>query len=67
MSTVENKPSKIKIIALIREIEIPKEEIFKYLEELGYTGRNINATLEPEIADKVRKHFKKDIQKKVEH
>ena len=67
MSTVENKSSKIKIIALIREIEIPKEEIFKYLEELGYTGRNINATLEPEIADKVRKHFKKDIQKKVEH
>lgn len=67
MSTVENKSSKIKIITLIREIEIPKEEIFKYLEELGHTGRNINATLEPEIADKVRKHFKKDIQKKVEH
>lgn len=67
MPTLENKSSKIKIIALIREIEIPKEEIFKYLEELGYTGRNINATLEPEIADKVRKHFKKDIQKKVEH
>ena len=67
MPTTTNKPKKQKVITLVREINLSKEDIFKFLDSIGIKDVNINTNLEPETVAKVLQHFKKSIEDQDKH
>ena len=64
MPNTESKATKKqKVISLIREINISKEELIGYLSTLGVEHVSVNTSLEADVVDKVHSHFKKEIEK----
>jgi translation initiation factor IF-2 len=62
MQGTEVKATKQKVIGIVRDINISKDDLLEYLKSIGLDA-TINTTLEPEIVEKVYGHFKKDIEK----
>jgi len=63
----ESKIKKQKLGVLVREINIPKEDIIKYLNSIGIDKITINTTLEPNVVEKVYLYFKRNIEEKDKH
>ncbi|CAN5527059.1 hypothetical protein BH10BAC5_BH10BAC5_04650 [soil metagenome] len=63
MPNTDSKAKKQKVMSLIREINISKEDMFGYLSTLGVGNLSINTSLEADVVDKVHSHFKKEIEK----
>ncbi len=53
---------KQKVIGIVKDINISKDDLFDYLKSIGVEA-TINTTLEMEVVDKVYGHFKKDLEK----
>lgn len=53
---------KQKVIGIVKDINISKDDLFDYLKSIGVEA-TINTTLEMDIVDKVYGHFKKDLEK----
>ncbi len=53
---------KQKVIGIVKDINISKDDLFDYLKSIGVEA-TINTTLEMDVVDKVYGHFKKDLEK----
>ncbi|HMS33016.1 MAG TPA: translation initiation factor IF-2 [Ignavibacteria bacterium] len=53
---------KQKVIGIVKDINISKDDLFNFLKSIGVEA-TINTTLEMDIVDKVYGHFKKDLEK----
>ncbi|MBK8552812.1 MAG: translation initiation factor IF-2 [Ignavibacteria bacterium] len=53
---------KQKVIGIVRDINISKDDLFDYLKTIGIEA-TINTTLESDVVEKVYGHFKKDLEK----
>lgn len=62
MSETPVKAKKQKVIGIVRDINISKDDLLDYLKTIGVEA-TINTTLESDIVEKVFGHFKKDIEK----
>ncbi|MBL8007121.1 MAG: translation initiation factor IF-2 [Ignavibacteria bacterium] len=62
MQGTDTKTKKDKVISIVREINISKDELLEYLKTLKIEA-TINTKLEPEIVEKVYSHFKKDLER----
>jgi translation initiation factor IF-2 len=62
MQGTETKTKKQKVISIVKEINISKDDLIAYLKTIDVEA-TINTTLEPETVDKVFSHFKKDIER----
>ncbi|MEO8663882.1 MAG: translation initiation factor IF-2 [Ignavibacteria bacterium] len=62
MQGTDTKIKKQKIIGIVRDINISKDDLLDYLKTIGVEA-TINTTLEMDVVDKVYGHFKKDIEK----
>ena len=62
MSETPIKAKKQKVIGIVRDINISKDDLLDYLKTIGVEA-TINTTLESDIVEKVFGHFKKDIEK----
>jgi translation initiation factor IF-2 len=67
MSELDTKGKKYKVAALVREINISKEDMIEYLKTIGVEKITINTALEPDVVTKVFSHFKKDIEDQEKH
>jgi len=67
MAGVANKQKRQKVITIVRETNLPKEDIVKFLGTIGINGANVNTNLEPETVVKVLQHFKKSIEEQDKH
>jgi translation initiation factor IF-2 len=65
--TTESKDKKIKLMKLVSEINISKQDIIDYLDTLGVGKVTVNTSLDGETVRKVKSHFKKDIEEKQHH
>ncbi len=63
MPNTEIKAKKQKVISLIKEINISKEDLISYLSTVGVDHVSINTSLDADVVDKVHSHFKKEIEK----
>jgi|GEM_PF-3791503 len=64
----EPKAKKTKVLKLVTEINISRENIIKFLQEdLKMEKITINSSLDSDVVDKVLSHFKKDIEDKKQH
>lgn len=62
MSEQETKARKQKVISIVREINISKDDLLEYLKSIGIEA-TINTTLDVGIVEKIYSHFRKDIEK----
>lgn len=62
MPGTDNKAKKQRVITLVKEINISKDDLFEFLKTIGVEA-TINTTLEAEIVEKVYSHFRKDLEK----
>ncbi|MEZ4688632.1 MAG: translation initiation factor IF-2 N-terminal domain-containing protein [Ignavibacteria bacterium] len=62
MSETPVKAKKQKVIGIVRDINISKDDLLDYLKTIGVEA-TINTTLESDIVEKVFGHFKKDVEK----
>jgi len=62
MSGTDFKAKKLRVIAIVKEINISKDELFEFLKGIGVEA-TINTTLEADIVEKIYSHFRKDIEK----
>lgn len=62
MPGIEVKAKKQKVISIVKEINISKDDLIDYLKTIGVEA-SINTTLEPDVVEKIYGHFKKDIEK----
>lgn len=65
--TTESKDKKIKLMKLVSEINISKQDIIDYLDTLGVGKVTVNTSLDTETVQKVKAHFRKDIEEKHHH
>ncbi len=65
--TTAAKQKKQKVITLIRETNLSKEDIIKFLDSIGIKDVNLNTNLEPDIVHKVLIHFKRNIEVQDKH
>ncbi len=65
--TTAAKQKKQKVITLIRETNLSKEDIIKFLDSIGIRDVNLNSNLEPDIVHKVLTHFKRNIEVQDKH
>lgn len=65
--TTETKDKKIKLMKLVSEINISKQDIIDYLTTIGISKVTVNTSLDSETVRKVKSHFKKDIEEKQHH
>jgi translation initiation factor IF-2 len=65
--TTAAKQKKQKVISLIRETNLSKEDILKFLITIGISDANLNTNLEPEVVSKVLSHFKRNIDVQDKH
>jgi translation initiation factor IF-2 len=65
--TTAVKQKKQKVMSLIRETNLSKEDILKFLGTIGISDANLNTNLEPEIVSKVMSHFKRNIDEQDKH
>jgi translation initiation factor IF-2 len=63
MQTTGTKPKKQKVISILRDINISKNELFEFLDSLNILNATVNTSLEPEIIEKIYSHFKKEIER----
>jgi translation initiation factor IF-2 len=52
---------KIKVHALAKKLEISAKELISVLSEMGIAGKTPLSALEPDVAEKAEKHFKKKV------
>ncbi len=62
MQGTDLKAKKQKVIAIVRDINISKDDLLDYLRTIGIEA-TINTTLESDVVEKVYSHFKKDLEK----
>lgn len=65
--TTESKDKKIKLMKLVSEINISKQDIIDYLDTLGVGKVTVNTSLDTETVQKVKSHFRKDIEERHHH
>ena len=62
MQETQTKARKQKVISIVKEINISKDDLLKYLKSMGIEA-TINTTLDHETVDKVYNHFRKDLER----
>ncbi len=62
MQATETKARKLKVIGILKDINISKDDLLEYLKSINVEA-TINTTLELDVAEKVYNHFRKDIEK----
>lgn len=62
MQGTDTKAKKQKVIGIVRDINISKDDLLDYLKSIGVEA-SINTTLDSEVVEKVYSHFKKDVEK----
>lgn len=62
MQGTEEKAKKQKVIGIVKDINISKDELLEYLKSIGLEA-TINTTLDSETVSKIYSHFKKDLEK----
>lgn len=62
MQSIENKIKPQKVHALVKAINISKDELINYLRTINIEAK-INTLLEADVVEKVYTHFKKDIER----
>ena len=67
MSNAVIKEKEQKLIFLMKEINISKEDITDYLKSIGITKVTINTKLKPDVVAKVHAHFRKNIEEQDKH
>ena len=67
MTNTVTKEKEQKLISLMKEINISKEDITDYLKSIGITKVTINTKLKPDVVAKVHAHFRKNIEEQDKH
>ena len=67
MTNAVTKEKEQKLISLMKEINISKEDITDYLKSIGITKVTINTKLKPDVVGKVHAHFRKNIEEQDKH
>ncbi len=62
MHSSETNIKKQKVISIVKNINISKDDLLDYLKSISVDA-TINTTLEPEIVEKVFSHFRKDVER----
>jgi len=62
MHSSETNIKKQKVISIVKNINISKDDLLDYLKSISVEA-TINTTLEPEIVEKVFSHFRKDVER----
>lgn len=62
MLSADTKIKKQKVISIVKNINISKDDLLAYLKSIDVDA-TINTTLEPEIVEKVFSHFRKDLER----
>lgn len=67
MTNTVTKEKEQKLISLMKEINISKEDITDYLKSIGITKVTINTKLKADVVGKVHAHFRKNIEEQDKH
>lgn len=62
MQSTETNIKKQKVIAIVKNINISKDDLLDYLKSINVDA-TINTTLEPDVVQKVFSHFRKDVER----